>query len=288
MSSERFSALFAGARGAAMFIDFENLEGGLQAEQSPDPLQDALDSVLVVRQCLRDTGTRLYVGRAYGSWSTPPTANVSRRFQKNGITAVKVFLQRGKNSADIELSLDAQEALFRNRMVDRFILFGGDRDYGPVARRIHERGKVLIAVGARSAMSDDLLDAIGDDRYFPCHELLARPAPQVDRAALPRYLNPALSLKERVFALLIEKGRMWSEIWVGPFLEKECGAAFPNVDRGDLRDAIDCLKEEGRIAIEKRKDGVDPTKEFSVILIQGPRNGMGMALAQARATAAIS
>lgn len=279
MDTQRIEKLFRGVGGVAMFVDLDNLVGGLQSEGMTNPLEKASIAVLTLRSLLKSNNFQLLIGRAYGAWNNSASASVSRRFQKAGITPVPVLVVGGKNSADLELSLDAQKTLLENDKVTHFVIFSGDRDFIPLARRIRERGKEVVIVGSQSAMSGDLLELVGEDNYINLNELLDLPREQ---KVTPPLFSPEDPLKEKVFKLLLNAERMrGKEIWIGPFL-RNCEQFLPQVTSDDVKNAIDCLKDEGRIQVEKRPDGLNPAKFYSVIIITTPRTGtMTFALRQA-------
>jgi uncharacterized protein (TIGR00288 family) len=89
---------------------------------------------------------RIVLRRGYGNQST-----LSNKWQDALIRqAFTPYLQYqhvpGKNTADIALALDAQEALFDGR-VDTFCLVTSDSDFTYLCRKLRERGATVCIVG---------------------------------------------------------------------------------------------------------------------------------------------
>lgn len=69
----------------------------------------------------------------------------------------------GKNTSDIALALDAQEALFDER-ADTFCLVTSDSDFAYLCRKLRERGATVLIVG--EAKSPDALQNASDQFFM--------------------------------------------------------------------------------------------------------------------------
>lgn len=152
---------------AAVFIDFENFyysltnlyqlpyEGANQLSisligKALDQLKESMDNEFIIRQ-------------AFADWSE--LAESKKELQKMGIRAIDVLSNVHKNSADIELSLAAQEVVLTRTDIRTIVVFAGDRDYMPIALRIRERGRKLHFVGFEASLSGDLKKLVGESNY---------------------------------------------------------------------------------------------------------------------------
>ena len=88
------------------------------------------------------------------------------------VQPVYVLAKPGKNSADLEMSLDIQETLLTRPDVKEFVLVGGDRDYIPITRRLLEHDKRVVVAAFDSAMSGDLKIIVGVERFLPLDPFL--------------------------------------------------------------------------------------------------------------------
>jgi uncharacterized protein (TIGR00288 family) len=108
----------------------------------------------------------------------------------------------GKNTSDIALALDAQEALFDDR-ADTFCLVTSDSDFAYLCRKLRERGATVLIVG--EAKSPDALQN-ASDQFFMWQPPVAEPANFVaepDTAETkPQTTAPAPVKKRRPKALV--------------------------------------------------------------------------------------
>ncbi len=158
----------------ALFVDFENilyevakrdelvgtenLDGAPSAEASDLTLQ--LLTRLVAR-FERGDEHNILVRRAYADWEALGATGNQTALQLMSIKPEPVLAKPGKNSADLELSLDAQEVLLTRTDIGGIIIVSGDRDYIPIVRRLKERGKQVYVVGMGQASSGDLRASVG-------------------------------------------------------------------------------------------------------------------------------
>lgn len=77
----------------------------------------------------------------------------------------------GKNTSDIALALDAQEALFDER-ADTFCLVTSDSDFAYLCRKLRERGATVLIVG--EAKTPDALQN-ASDQFFMWQPLMQQP-----------------------------------------------------------------------------------------------------------------
>lgn len=126
-----------------IFLDVENLTKWIK-DDGPEQLLNEINTIgyPVVR-------------RAYGNWTS------------NGITSFQAYLNRlgfelihtyhpvsGKNSADIQMTVDVIEYAWNLKGMSWFVLATGDSDFSPLFRRLREMGKGVIGVGPRSTLSE--------------------------------------------------------------------------------------------------------------------------------------
>jgi uncharacterized LabA/DUF88 family protein len=129
----------------AIFIDVENLTQWVK-EDDPENLLSELSS----------TG-QIIVRRAYGNWTNQNLQNFQGNLNRSGFELIHNYHPiSGKNSSDIQLTIDVMEYALRLSDVDWFVLATGDSDFSPLFRRLREIGKEVIGVGPRSALSESV------------------------------------------------------------------------------------------------------------------------------------
>lgn len=123
----------------AIFVDAENVALG----------QRMLEQVMDAAASHGSVVSR----RAYSKW-TDGTRRMQRAFHTFGFELVHVYHPvAGKNSADIQLVVDAMDFMAHRPEIGTFVLVAGDSDYSPLFRRLRERREV-IGCGPHSRLSD--------------------------------------------------------------------------------------------------------------------------------------
>lgn len=139
----------------AVLVDCDNV--------SPEVLEHALR---VVAQF-----GRIVLRRAYGNHGTLASRWQEALVRLAFTPCLQYQYASGKNTSDIALALDAQEALFDNR-ADMFCLVTSDSDFAYLCRKLRERGASVCIVG-EAKTPDALRNA--SDQFFEW----TRPAPAV-------------------------------------------------------------------------------------------------------------
>jgi uncharacterized protein (TIGR00288 family) len=127
----------------AIFIDAENLANWLK-KGGAELLLEELGTV-----------GQTVVRKAYGIWTnlTAYQAGLNRL----GFELIHSFHPvKGKNSTDIQMTVDIMEYVWRVENINWFVLATGDSDFSPLFRRLREMGKDVIGVGPRSALSESV------------------------------------------------------------------------------------------------------------------------------------
>jgi NYN domain/OST-HTH/LOTUS domain len=129
----------------AIFIDVENLTQWVKEDGAEKLLSE-----------LSSTG-QIIVRRAYGNWTNQNLFNFQGNLNRSGFELIHNFHPiSGKNSSDIQLTIDVMEYALRLSDVEWFVLATGDSDFSPLFRRLREIGKEVIGVGPRSALSESV------------------------------------------------------------------------------------------------------------------------------------
>jgi hypothetical protein len=128
----------------AIFVDVENLTKWVK--------EDGLEKLMVD---LSSTSGRIVTRKAYGVWSNSHISNLQAPLNRLGFDLVHSFHPvSGKNSADIQLTMDVLESAIRVADIEHIVLATGDSDFSPLFRRLREMGKEVIGVGPRSPLSE--------------------------------------------------------------------------------------------------------------------------------------
>jgi uncharacterized protein (TIGR00288 family) len=133
----------------AMFIDADNLL--IEAQKSGLPFD-----VQRLSERIREEG-RLVLARAYADWRTDPASRFVGLLQDNTVEMVMLPTSyHGKNTADIQIVVDALELTILPNSPEIIALVAGDRDFVPLVQRIKRYGKTVIGIGLRGSTSRTL------------------------------------------------------------------------------------------------------------------------------------
>lgn len=173
-------------RRTALFVDFDNIYGGLQKqdpsaaeafasnptdwiswlETHPAPHDGALpyERAILLRRC--------YLNPAMFGRYRP-------YFVRAGFQVVDCpsLTAAGKNGADIQMVMDVLEALEHPTHFDEFVLFSGDSDFTPVLLRLrtYDRRTMILSAGLTAAAYRAASDVILTEEMFVEHGLQVRP-----------------------------------------------------------------------------------------------------------------
>lgn len=105
----------------------------------------------LIRQLMVRAGSygSLIVRRAYGDWSSPRLQRWRTTLHRYGIVPVHLFnYAKGKNAADLALSIDAVDMLHLGQF-DGMCIASSDSDYTLLALRARQEGVRVYGFGER-------------------------------------------------------------------------------------------------------------------------------------------
>lgn len=166
----------------ALFIDVDNVLILAQNSGLPFRLSLIIDKV-------REQG-RIMTSKAYADW----TANLPKPFygdfRVNAVELVQLMTSTAskehKNTADLQLTVDAMEMVFSPVRPDIVVIVGGDRDYVPLVQKLKRYGIFVIGIGVAAGVSRVLKEACDsfvfyDDLVPPAPDEIEDPASAADR-----------------------------------------------------------------------------------------------------------
>ncbi len=141
----------------ALFIDVDNVLILAQDSGLPFNLSLIIDRV-------RQHGT-IMSSKAYADWTSAFLRPVLGDFRANAIELVQLPMSaphlRGehKNTADIQLAVDALEMAFSPVAPNSVVIVGGDRDFVPLVQKLKRYGIQVIGIGVQAGVSRVLIEA---------------------------------------------------------------------------------------------------------------------------------
>ncbi|WP_167043193.1 NYN domain-containing protein [Salinibacterium sp. ZJ454] len=103
----------------------------------------------------------IVISRAYADWSVPVNSSYRRQLMDRAVDLVQLFpaVASMKNGADIRLSIDVVEDLFRLDDLTHVVIVAGDSDYIPLAQRAKRLGRYVVGIGVAGSTSKHLAAA---------------------------------------------------------------------------------------------------------------------------------
>ncbi len=127
---------------------------------------------------------------------------MNTRYQKQlvdrAIDLTQMFPTSGsKNGADIRLSIDVVEDLFRLSDITHVVIVAGDSDYIPLAQTVRRLGRVVVGIGVVGSTSQAFKNATDEFSFY--HDLPGTdvPEPVVTETDVPDPQGDATHLLER-------------------------------------------------------------------------------------------
>ena len=119
---------------------------------------------------------QVVIARAYADWSLPANAAYRQQLVNRAVDLTQLFpVTSGmKNGADIRLSVDVVEDLFRLPDLTHVVVVAGDSDYIALAQRARRLGRQVIGIGVAGSTSRALMAAC--DEFADYDELLVKQA----------------------------------------------------------------------------------------------------------------
>lgn len=143
----------------AVFVDYENVYWTLINRHNYNPDVSDVEKNLFDRIWAFYERKNIRQFKAYADFDKVDTALSSlqnKRIQiRNVYSNSKEDERHRKNSADIELSLDAIETTYQNPNIDHFVIVTADRDMIPLISRLMYKGKTVDLFYLEDALEDE-------------------------------------------------------------------------------------------------------------------------------------
>jgi uncharacterized LabA/DUF88 family protein len=153
---------------AALLIDFDNIYVSLVNDYGNSRSKAQGKTIIIIGKTLLHIENELdltpIIREAIADWSMYP--DVPNELYTMGVRVAHIKSTVGKNSSDIELSLRLQEIMLTRPDIDVLIVLAGDRDYLPVAQRVHEKGKRIVFCSFERCLSGDIKMLVGKKNYW--------------------------------------------------------------------------------------------------------------------------
>ena len=132
------------------------------AEQK-DKVRHATVDISAILDFASSFGT-IVLSRAYADWSVGVNATYQGQLMERAVDLTQLFpaTQQMKNGADIRLSVDVVEDLFRLPDITHVVIAAGDSDYIALAQRAKRLGRYIVGIGVAGGTSKSLAAACNE------------------------------------------------------------------------------------------------------------------------------
>lgn len=237
----------AAIRRVALFIDVDNIM--ILAQNSGLPF----DLSLIIDRA-RQQGV-VMSSRAYADWTANLLRPVLGDFRANAIETVQLMTtgvsQEHKNTADIQLAVDALEMVFSPVRPETIVIAGGDRDYVPLVQKLKRYGVYVLGMGVEAGVSRVLVEACDS---FVFYDDMVPPAPEEDREEAQESISmpdpsEAYSLMRRAVEALNREGRVATGASVNSMMRQLSPAYDLARYRRNMKELAMGAQEEGYVRV---------------------------------------
>lgn len=169
----------------AVFVDAENVTSWIKN-----------DGVTALINELKQLG-QIIIRRAYGVWSRPQLAAHQAAINQQGFELIHCYHPvTGKNTADIQMTVDVIECAWQLPNINCFVLVTGDSDFSPVFRRLREMEKEVIGVGQHSSLSECVKTSCS--RFIYTDDYVEYRQPLLETETTTNLATPAIPARQLV------------------------------------------------------------------------------------------
>ena len=232
----------------ALFIDVDNLFISAQGAGLPFNLGLVIDRV-------REEGT-VMSAKAYADWANQRLRPVLPDFRQYAIEQVHLptsgsrMSNEFKNTADIQLAVDAMEMVFSQVRPNTVVIAGGDRDFVPLVQKLKRYGARVLGMGVETSVSSVLAQACDAFVYY---DGLVPPAPEEHEPISSAVdMQPTYVLMRRAAEALMREGRQTLGAAVLPMMKQLDPTFDLSRFRTTFKDLAAAAKKEGYVEIVER------------------------------------
>ena len=150
-------------RNAMVYVDYENILELLKIYQK-SPLE--IDFFRVIQSHLILAGIKIIDFLVYGNFEKRNAGGNHQTFLRAMGLQTRHASNHGKNSGDLELTVDALKDLYKNPNIDIFVIISSDRDIIPLLKTIKYENKLSYVFSTQNGFNQIVA------RYADFHEFI--------------------------------------------------------------------------------------------------------------------
>jgi uncharacterized LabA/DUF88 family protein len=156
----------------AIFWDYDNIHASVMLQQfgdnwyynhkgKPSPNVVKISAIMDYASSIGN----VVLNRAYANWQW--MSRYAGDLNEQAIELIQLFPRgRGKNGADILLSIDIVDYLAMLPDIETVIIVSGDGDFIPVAKRIRRQGKSVIGIGVKATTNAFFIKTCNEFKFY--------------------------------------------------------------------------------------------------------------------------
>lgn len=156
----------------AIFWDYDNIHASVMLQQfgenwyynhkgKPSPNVVNISAIMDYASSIGN----VVLNRAYANWQW--LSRYAGDLNEQAIELIQLFPRgRGKNGADILLSIDIVDYLAMLPDIETVIIVSGDGDFIPVAKRIRRQGKSVIGIGVKATTNAFFIKTCNEFKFY--------------------------------------------------------------------------------------------------------------------------
>lgn len=159
-----------------VYVDYENILELLKI-YGKDPLE--IDFFRVIQSRLTATGVKIIDFLVYGNFEKKTASGSQQTFLRALGLQTRHASNNGKNSGDLELTVDALKDLYKNPNIDIFVIISSDRDIIPLLKAIKYENKLSYVYSTQNGFNQIVAKYADFHEYIETIFQLILPEPAV-------------------------------------------------------------------------------------------------------------
>lgn len=157
-----------------VYVDYENILELLKV-YGKDPLE--IDFFRVIQSRLAGAGVKIIDILVYGNFEKKTAGGSQQTFLRAMGFQTRHASNNGKNSGDLELTVDALRDLYKNPNIDIFVIISSDRDIIPLLKTIKYENKLSYVYSTRNGFNQIVAKYADFHEYIEAIFQLVLPEP---------------------------------------------------------------------------------------------------------------
>jgi uncharacterized LabA/DUF88 family protein len=202
--------------GTMVYVDFENIFEILK-KSGHDPLE--MNFFKVIPEKLKEAGLNIIDIIVFGNFEKNTLNGKQQTLLRAMGLQTRHASNNGKNSSDLELTVNALRDLFRNPNIEVFVIVSSDRDIIPLLKEIRYENKHSFIITTRNGFNPTVIKYADSHEYIEDIFKLTLPDPAiVDQDAVtelikidPATVSLAQVRRAREVARYFYKSHIWTQ-----------------------------------------------------------------------------